>query len=275
MSSGNNSTDDQKFLLDELKKLVQSENYASVKSQESDHPSSDELYNYVSGQLPTDRLPGLMRHISRCSECNKDVWRIRSFVEETEEDSLAWSDSAETPKEEDRTNVIPFSPKSTHKPKREFMKWGLSLAAAIALVALGIKSFNYGTFFEKPTDKMAASEPSQSHQLMGPSGDSESDTGLSLDLRLLDAASKGDQSSVESLLNSGADINAVDSQKKTSLSLAAANGHKMVVLILLKRGADASIKDNRGDTALDLALQNGHESVASVLRPATPHINRQ
>ena len=79
----------------------------------------------------------------------------------------------------------------------------------------------------------------------------------SLDLRLLEAASKGDQSSLESLLNSGAEINAVDSQKKTSLMLAAANGHKMVVLILLKRAPYLSIKDGNGDTALDMALKNG------------------
>ncbi|MGO8878534.1 MAG: ankyrin repeat domain-containing protein [Desulfomonilaceae bacterium] len=274
MSSGANSTDHRKLLLAELKRIAQSDSYASANSQESDHPSNNELYDYVSCQLPKDRLPGLMKHISRCSECNKEVWRIRSFVEESESASLAWSDSAQTPKEEDKTNVIPFSRKSDSQPKRDFMKWGLSLVAAIALVALGIKLFNYETFFEKPTDRIAATAPSPSHQLMGPTGDSESDSSISLDLRLLEAASKGDQSSVESLLNSGADINAVDSQKRTSLSLAASNGHRMVVLILLKRGADASIKDNHGDMAVDLALKNGHESVASVLRPATPQLNR-
>ncbi len=169
MSSGNKSTDVPKLLLGELKRLAQSDSHAGAASQETDHLSSEQLYDYISGQLSQEQLPVVMKHISRCPECNKEVWRIRSFVEETEEDSLAWSDSAESPKEEDKTNVIPFSRKSDRKPKPDFMKWGLSLAAAIALVALGIKLFNYGTFFEKPTDKMASSsEPSQSTNLWVP-----------------------------------------------------------------------------------------------------------
>ena len=275
MSSGNNSTDDQKLVLGELKRLAQSDSHAPATSQETDHLSSEQLYDYISGHLSKEQLPVVMKHISRCPECNKEIWRIRSFMEETEEDSLAWADGEAALETEARNNVIPFSRKSDRKPKPDFMKWGLSLAAAIALVALGLKLSNYETFFGKPADRIAATETSSSHQLMGPSGASESDYGQSLDLRLLEAASKGDQSSLESLLNSGAEINAVDSQKKTSLMLAAANGHKMVVLILLKRGADASIKDGNSDTALDLALKNGHESVASILKPVTPLRNGQ
>ena len=275
MSSGNKSTDDQKLVLDELKRLAQSDSHAPATFQETDHLSSEQLYDYISGHLSKEQLPVVMKHISRCPECNKEIWRIRSFMEETEEDSLAWADGEVALEKEARNNVIPFSRKNVRKPKPDFVKWGLSLAAAIALVALGLKLFDYETFFGKPEDRIAATEPSSSHQLMGPSGASESDSGQSLDLRLLEAASKGDQSSLESLLNSGAEINAVDSQKRTSLSLAAANGHKMVVLILLKRGADSSIKDGNGDTALDLALKNGHESVASILKPVTPLRNGQ
>lgn len=270
MSSGNKSTDDQKLVLGELKRLAQSDSHAPGTSQGTDHLSGEQLYDYVSGHLSKEQLPVVMKHISMCPECNKEIWRIRSFMEETEDDALAWSDTPASLKEEGKTNVIPFSRKSRRKPKPDYLKWLLSLAAAIAVVALGLKFINYETFFRTPTDRIAADQPSQSHQLMGPTDDSESDSGPSLDLRLLEAASKGDQSSVENLLNSGADVNAVDSQKRTSLSLAAARGHRMVVLILLKRGADPSIKDGNGDTALDLALKNGHESLASVLRSAKP-----
>jgi ankyrin repeat protein len=273
MSSGNNSTDDQKLLLRELKRLAQSDGHTRETSLETDHLSSEQLYDYVSGHLSKEQLPVVMKHISRCPDCNKEIWRIRSFMEETEEDSLAWADGEVALEKEARNNVIPFSRKSRRKPEPDYVKWGLSLAAAIAVVALGLKFINYETFFRTPTDRIAADQPSPSHQLMGPTGDSESDSGPSIDLRLLEAASKGDQSSVENLLNSGADVNAVDSQKRTSLSLAAANGHRMVVLILLKRGADPSIKDGNGDTALDLAIKNGHESLASVLRSAKPHSN--
>ena len=77
-----------------------------------------------------------------------------------------------------RNNVIPFSERaSASRSLICALKWGLSLAAAIALVALGLKLFDYETFFGKPADRIAATEPSSSYQLMGPSGASESDSG--------------------------------------------------------------------------------------------------
>ncbi|MGC8660477.1 MAG: ankyrin repeat domain-containing protein [Desulfomonilaceae bacterium] len=273
MSSGNDSNDDRQFLLQELKRLALSGGNSLMKPEASDHPSSDELYDYVLGQLTKDQLPNLMRHISGCPTCNKEVWRIRNFVEETELATLKWADRALEP-EEVQAHVIPFSKKSDLKLRRELVKWALPLAAAIALIVLGLGLFNHGFFFETSSDRVAATNSVPSFQLMGPSSDSESQDHPSPASRLLEAASQGNMSLVESLLNDGANINAVDSERRTSLMLAATNGHKMVVLILLKRGADASVKDNDGETAFDLAIKHKHESIAHILRPATNHSNR-
>lgn len=65
------------------------------------------------------------------------------------------------------------------------------------------------------------------------------------------AAENGKKDIVESLLNAGAQINAIAaSSKNTALILAASNEHEGVVKLLLSKGADVAMKNMYGTTAL-------------------------
>jgi len=83
------------------------------------------------------------------------------------------------------------------------------------------------------------------------------------------AAQKGELIVARFLLDSGADVNAVDSvstQGWTPLHYAAANGHKAMVELLLSRKADVHATDRRrAATALHLAAEKGFKSVAETL----------
>jgi hypothetical protein len=81
---------------------------------------------------------------------------------------------------------------------------------------------------------------------------------------LMWAAARGNQESVELLLERGA---AVDAQVygKTALTWAAENGHKEMVQLLLERGADVDAKNEDGSTALMHAASRGHRDIVKVL----------
>ena len=49
---------------------------------------------------------------------------------------------------------------------------------------------------------------------------------------------------------------------------AAANGHTTTVNLLLERGADAGARDNRGKTAVAMAIEGGHKETEQALRKA-------
>jgi ankyrin repeat protein len=68
-----------------------------------------------------------------------------------------------------------------------------------------------------------------------------------------------------SLLDAGADVNAVQQDGVTPLQEAAANGNLELVQLLLERGADPSATDARQRTAADFARERGHASVAEYL----------
>lgn len=59
-------------------------------------------------------------------------------------------------------------------------------------------------------------------------------------------------STVESLLNAGADVNLKDASGFTALIWAAAFRRREIVLKLIAAGADVNARNNRGETALDL-----------------------
>jgi ankyrin repeat protein len=95
--------------------------------------------------------------------------------------------------------------------------------------------------------------------------------------QLYQAASEGQESLVQELLNQGADVNGQNALLQTALFLAVNNGHTQVAKLLLDRGADACIlsRPNNHDfcgiynadrlTPLDLAACNGNEELVELL----------
>ncbi|MFY9622676.1 MAG: ankyrin repeat domain-containing protein [Pyrinomonadaceae bacterium] len=83
---------------------------------------------------------------------------------------------------------------------------------------------------------------------------------------LMDAATKGDVTTVRTLLAKGADINANDkSYAGTALIKAAIGGHLAVVQLLLAKGANTEAKGGGGQTALIDAASGGHIAVVQAL----------
>lgn len=68
------------------------------------------------------------------------------------------------------------------------------------------------------------------------------------------------------LVNSNANPNSTDYQRRTPLAFAAVNGHRDVVkLMLTKKGIQADLKDRHGRTPLWLAARTGHREVVELL----------
>lgn len=87
---------------------------------------------------------------------------------------------------------------------------------------------------------------------------------------LWDAARSGDQNTLNTLLDKGADINAPNASGYTPLILAAYRGQVETVQFLLDKGADACLGDGRGNTALMGAIFQGDEAVTKVLLTVCP-----
>ncbi len=74
-----------------------------------------------------------------------------------------------------------------------------------------------------------------------------------------------DQETVRLLLAHGADPNAVQAAGYRPLHQAAVTGRKDLVELLLKAGADPTLRCDRGKTAADYATQRGHAELAALL----------
>jgi len=86
--------------------------------------------------------------------------------------------------------------------------------------------------------------------------------------KLIDAAGSGDVSSVQTLLNKGANIELKNEYGYTALMYAAYYGHADVVRFLLNKGADVNAKDTYGRTALSLAGKGGYGEIVRILKDA-------
>ena len=71
-----------------------------------------------------------------------------------------------------------------------------------------------------------------------------------VDDQLMEASKRGDMRLVKTILEKGADVNAVDKGGATALIYAADGGHVKVVGLLLEKGADVNAKNKGGWTAL-------------------------
>lgn len=78
---------------------------------------------------------------------------------------------------------------------------------------------------------------------------------------LHDGARMGFDTTVRLLLENGAEVDALNSDKETPLHIAAMKGHKAVLQILLDHGADVSAKNQAGEAALQVAARYGHEAI--------------
>lgn len=87
--------------------------------------------------------------------------------------------------------------------------------------------------------------------------------------RLLHVAAKSKSSNsgqiARILLDSGLDLNTVDSKSQTCLHTSCESGNVEVAQVLLVRGADVSCRDTKGQTAWHIAASNGHKGVLKVL----------
>lgn len=86
--------------------------------------------------------------------------------------------------------------------------------------------------------------------------------------KLWEAVRQGDLTTVTSLLDQGADVNAKFRYGATALFKAAERGHTEIVKLLLSRGADVTVKDTfYNATAMTWALDNDHvETVRALLQ---------
>ncbi|XP_062612944.1 ankyrin-1-like [Saccostrea cucullata] len=79
------------------------------------------------------------------------------------------------------------------------------------------------------------------------------------------ACQNGHDSTVQLLLNNGADINLCDNDGFSPLLVAGKNGHDSTVQLLLNNGADVNLSNKNGASPLYIACQNRHDSTVQLL----------
>ena len=88
---------------------------------------------------------------------------------------------------------------------------------------------------------------------------------------LILAAGAGQKEIVKSLVIAGAKVNLQTQRGATAVLVAAQYGHTSVIRVLLSGGADPELKDFAGATPLALAAQQGHASTVALLLEAGVH----
>lgn len=92
---------------------------------------------------------------------------------------------------------------------------------------------------------------------------------------LRNAAKFGKADVARSLLEAGADVNAVDGEGTSSLYLAARYGYADVARVLVERGADVNARTKEGSSAVVIASVYGHDDVVRVLAGLEPRPTRR
>ena len=92
-------------------------------------------------------------------------------------------------------------------------------------------------------------------------------------MSLIRASAKGDLAQVKKLVEGGADVNAMDSSRRTALLEAAWGGHNDVAKFLIERGASINAADSSGFTPLMRAAEEGHTAVVNLLLKKGANVN--
>ena len=94
---------------------------------------------------------------------------------------------------------------------------------------------------------------------------SEPPTGKAPDISIHDAAMQGNLEAVKQHIAAGADVNAIDDDRRmTPLHYATGNGHKEIVVLLITEGADVNAKNSAGVTPLHSAAVGIETELAPV-----------
>ncbi|KAJ9220414.1 hypothetical protein DTO169C6_7303 [Paecilomyces variotii] len=107
--------------------------------------------------------------------------------------------------------------------------------------------------------------PTESYQLIEPLLYRKEDGEVGLGTTLHYAAELGLSRTVRSLLEAGADINAIGGMHDSVLAAAAFQGYEETVLVVLDRGADVNLRGGHFDTALQSACVNRRELVEDIM----------
>jgi uncharacterized protein len=94
------------------------------------------------------------------------------------------------------------------------------------------------------------------------------------DTALFTAALEGDSPRLIRILESGVQVNLVDTENRTALMYAAYNGHTEMVTYLLEKGANVNMNDVNGRTALMFAASGPFAETVAVLLEHGAEINR-
>ncbi|HEV7397036.1 MAG TPA: ankyrin repeat domain-containing protein [Pyrinomonadaceae bacterium] len=87
------------------------------------------------------------------------------------------------------------------------------------------------------------------------------------EIALLDAAIKGDNETVKSLLDQGVNPNTKDGDGRTPMTEAAYFGHIEIVKMLIFKGGDMWAKKNDGETPVTMAA--GHPDIVKLMKLST------
>jgi ankyrin repeat protein len=93
------------------------------------------------------------------------------------------------------------------------------------------------------------------------------------DVRLVDAAKRGDRQTVSQLLKKGVDVNSTEGDGATALHWAAYLDDDAMVVLLLRARANVNIPNDLGVTPLFLACSNGNGQIAAKLLTAGANPN--
>jgi ankyrin repeat protein/predicted Ser/Thr protein kinase len=158
---------------------------------------------------------------------------------------------------------------------RSWLPWVVTAVVVLALVGMTMvflvlgRLLGVGTAMDSVTDRNRPAEIATVGEASAGAGKKTSEAGADVQASatppLIIAAARGNLPIVTSLLDAGADVNAVDRRGTTALSEAVDGGHAEIARMLLDRGADANAARATGVTSLMIAAARGNQTLVEML----------